>query len=77
MPNVGVWRHIGQETSGAGMHYTCLEVDDIAGTMRRLTEHGVELLSETPKVNEHGVKYCLVHPKSALGVLVELYEKPS
>jgi methylmalonyl-CoA/ethylmalonyl-CoA epimerase len=61
---------------GAGMHHICLEVDDIAGTMRRLAEHGIELLNETPKVNEHGVKYCFVHPKSAFGVLVELYEKP-
>ena len=61
---------------GAGMHHICLEVDDIAGTMHRLAEHGIELLNETPKVNEHGVKYCFVHPKSALGVLVELYEKP-
>src|SRR5512140_598643 len=35
---------------GAGMHHICLEVDDIAATMRRLTEHGVELLNDTPKV---------------------------
>jgi methylmalonyl-CoA/ethylmalonyl-CoA epimerase len=61
---------------GAGMHHVCLEVDDITGTMRRLAEHGIELLNETPKVNEQGVKYCFVHPKSAFGVLVELYEKP-
>ncbi len=60
---------------GAGMHHICLEVDDIAATMRRLTDHGVELLNDTPKVNDHGVKYCFVHPKSAFGVLVELYEK--
>jgi methylmalonyl-CoA/ethylmalonyl-CoA epimerase len=61
---------------GAGMHHICLEVDDIAGTMRRLVEHGVELLNDTPKVNEIGVKYCFIHPKSAFGVLVELYEMP-
>jgi methylmalonyl-CoA/ethylmalonyl-CoA epimerase len=62
---------------GAGMHHICLEVDDVVATMHRLTEHGVELLNDTPKVNEHGVKYCFVHPKSAFGVLVELYEKPA
>ncbi len=62
---------------GAGMHHICLEVEDISATMRRLTEHGVELLNDAPKVNEHGVKYCFVHPKSAFGVLVELYEKPA
>jgi methylmalonyl-CoA/ethylmalonyl-CoA epimerase len=61
---------------GAGMHHLCLEVDDIAATMRRLSEHGIELLNDAPKVNDEGVKYCFVHPKSAFGVLVELYEMP-
>lgn len=61
---------------GAGMHHLCLEVDDIEATMRRLTEHGAELLNDAPKVNEHGIKYCFVHPKSAFGVLVELYQIP-
>jgi methylmalonyl-CoA/ethylmalonyl-CoA epimerase len=61
---------------GAGMHHLCLEVDDIVTTMQRLTSHGVELLNDAPKVNADGTKYCFVHPKSAFGVLVELYEMP-
>ncbi len=60
---------------GAGMHHICLEVDDVAATMQRLREHNVELLNDAPKVNELGVKYCFIHPRSAGGVLVELYEK--
>ncbi len=59
---------------GAGMHHLCLEVEDIEAVMRRLVEHGVQLLNDVPKVNESGVKYCFVHPKSAFGVLVELYQ---
>lgn len=59
---------------GTGMHHICLEVDDIMAVMQRLIAHGVELLNETPKVNEDGTKYCFIHPKSAFGVLVELYE---
>jgi methylmalonyl-CoA/ethylmalonyl-CoA epimerase len=59
---------------GVGMHHICLEVEDIAAVMQRLTKHGVELLNDTPKVNEDGIKYCFIHPKSAFGVLVELYE---
>lgn len=61
---------------GAGMHHICLEVGDVAATMQRLREHNIELLNDAPKVNELGVKYCFIHPKSAFGVLVELYEKP-
>ncbi len=62
---------------GAGMHHLCLEVDDIGATMRRLVDHGIELLNDAPKVNAEGVKYCFVHPRSAFGVLVELYEMPA
>src|SRR5215468_11804175 len=27
---------------GAGMHHLCIEVDDLAGTMQRLSEKGIE-----------------------------------
>jgi methylmalonyl-CoA/ethylmalonyl-CoA epimerase len=62
---------------GAGMHHLCLEVNNISATMQRLKDHGVELLNDTPKVNADGTQYCFIHPKSAFGVLVELYEKGS
>lgn len=61
---------------GAGMHHVCLEVNDIAGMMAQLREKGVELINDAPKVNENGVKYCFIHPKSAFGVMIELYELP-
>jgi len=44
--------------------------------LSRLETHGVQLINSTPLVNEHGVKYAFIHPKSALGVLIELYELP-
>jgi methylmalonyl-CoA/ethylmalonyl-CoA epimerase len=59
---------------GPGMHHVCLEVENIEGIMQRLRDHGVELINDTPKENEAGTKYCFIHPKSAFGVLVELYE---
>jgi methylmalonyl-CoA/ethylmalonyl-CoA epimerase len=52
----------------------CIEVADIEAAMVRLREHGAELLNDTPKVNAEGTRYCFIHPKSAFGVLVELYE---
>src|ERR1041385_4478338 len=36
---------------GTGMHHLCIEVDDIAATMKRLREHGIELINDTPKTN--------------------------
>jgi len=58
---------------GGGMHHLCLEVDDIAGMLAQLKEKGVRLINESPLVME-GRKIAFIHPKSASGVLVELYE---
>jgi methylmalonyl-CoA/ethylmalonyl-CoA epimerase len=59
---------------GAGMHHVCIQVDDIVATMARLKAHGVELINPEPVQKSDGVRYAFIHPKSAFGVLVELYE---
>ncbi len=62
---------------GGGMHHICIEVNDIEAAMQRLRDHNIELINDSPKTRvEDGVRYCFVHPKSALGVMVELYELP-
>lgn len=58
---------------GPGMHHLCFEVDDLEGMMARLSEQGVRLINDTPIVLE-GRRLIFIHPKSANGVLVELYE---
>jgi methylmalonyl-CoA/ethylmalonyl-CoA epimerase len=65
------------EKRGPGMHHICLEVDDIQGMLAQLSQKGVEVINETPKIGNDGRKYAFIHPKSAHGVLVELYEMPS
>jgi methylmalonyl-CoA/ethylmalonyl-CoA epimerase len=65
------------EKRGPGMHHICLQVDDIAGLMAHLKEKGVQLINEEPRLGEDGRKYAFVHPKSAFGVMIELYELPS
>jgi methylmalonyl-CoA/ethylmalonyl-CoA epimerase len=64
------------EKRGAGMHHVCLEVDDIHGMLENLKARGVQLINETPQTGSGGKKYAFIHPKSAYGVLVELYELP-
>jgi methylmalonyl-CoA/ethylmalonyl-CoA epimerase len=65
------------EKRGPGMHHICLEVDDIEGMLSRLKEKGVQLINQTPVIGSGGKKYAFIHPKSANGVMVELYELPS
>jgi methylmalonyl-CoA/ethylmalonyl-CoA epimerase len=64
------------EKRGPGMHHICLEVDGIEGMLAQLKEKGVQLINETPVVGSGGKKYAFIHPKSANGVMVELYELP-
>lgn len=71
----GIGRYLAKR--GQGMHHVCVEVDDIEATLARLTAYGVELINESPRVRDDGTRYAFVHPRSASGVLVELYQKPA
>ena len=70
----GVARYLSKR--GPGMHHICLEVDDIQGMVETLLKKGAQLIQDVPVVGEDGRKYIFIHPKSANGVLVELYELP-
>ena len=59
---------------GPGMHHICLEVDDIEGMLSHLKSQGVRLINEEPRLGGNGKKYAFIHPESASGVLVELYQ---
>jgi methylmalonyl-CoA/ethylmalonyl-CoA epimerase len=64
------------EKRGPGMHHICLEVDDIDGMLAQLKEKGVQLINEEARTGVGGRRYAFIHPKSANGVMVELYELP-
>ena len=61
------------EKRGEGIHHLCVEVENIDETFNMLKEKGVRLINTEPQVLP-GRKMAFVHPKSANGVLVELYE---
>lgn len=63
------------EKRGEGIHHIAFEVDDIIAEMKRLTEAGFLLLSETPKPGADNKLVCFVHPKSANGILIELCQE--
>ncbi len=69
----GVGRFL--EKRGEGLHHVCLTVDDISAALERLRGAGADLITETPQVAADGRRYAFVHPKSANGVLLELYEE--
>lgn len=61
---------------GEGMHHICLEVDDIDGAIEELKAKSVRLIYEEAVEVGGGKRMTFIHPKSANGVLVELYELP-
>ena len=61
------------EKRGEGMHHLCIEVDDIIQMLAKLKMNQVRLINEEP-IELPGRKMAFIHPKSANGVLIELYE---
>jgi methylmalonyl-CoA/ethylmalonyl-CoA epimerase len=70
---IGVARFL--KKRGEGLHHVCLTVDDIDGVLERLRREGAELINEEPQIGADGTRYAFIHPRSAHGVLVELYER--
>jgi methylmalonyl-CoA/ethylmalonyl-CoA epimerase len=64
------------EKRGPGMHHLCFEVDDIEGMLKHLKDMSIQLINESPVAGLGGKRYAFIHPKSANGVMVELYELP-
>jgi len=71
-PNTGVARFLNKR--GPGLHHICFEVDNIEATLAQLAERGVELINPQPIIGTGGRKAAFIHPRSAYGVLIELYE---
>ena len=62
------------EKRGEGLHHICLEVEDVEAVLQDLAAQGIRLIDEQPRQGAHG-RVAFLHPKSAHGVLIELYEK--
>jgi len=60
---------------GPGMHHICLEVDNLEEMLADMKSKGVKLINETPTIGAGGKKIAFIHPSSANGVLVELYQE--
>ena len=59
---------------GPGIHHVCFETDNLDGMIDLLKRKGVRLIGEKPSTGAGGQRMIFVHPESAGGVLVELYE---
>ena len=65
------------ERAGEGIQQVAYGVDDIDAVTADLRGRGVRLLYDEPKRGTAGSRVNFVHPKDAMGVLVELVEAAS
>ncbi len=72
--DTGIARYLAKR--GEGMHHICFEVEDIEAAMSDLSAAGLKVLEEKPRLGSQGQKYVFIHPKTAHGVLIELYQRP-
>ncbi|MBC8162702.1 MAG: methylmalonyl-CoA epimerase [Roseiflexaceae bacterium] len=59
---------------GPGMHHMAYRVVDIAQALEQLQQQGISLIDEQPRPGLHNTLVAFLHPKSTLGVLIELVQ---
>jgi methylmalonyl-CoA/ethylmalonyl-CoA epimerase len=62
------------ERSGEGIQQVAYTVDDVAAVSRTLRDRGLRVLYDEPKRGTAGSLVNFVHPKDAMGVLIELVQ---
>src|SRR5690606_3586245 len=63
------------EKKGEGVHHIAFAVDDIEEEIKRLTNEGFQLINKSPKRGADNKLVVVLHPKTAIGVLVELWQE--
>ena len=65
------------ENKGAGVHHVAFAIEDgVANALAEVEAAGVRLIDKAPRKGAEGLNIAFLHPKSTLGVLTELCEKP-
>ena len=63
------------EKRGTGIHHLSFEVDDIGRVMKELAGEGVRLIDKEPRTGAEGHLTAFMHPRSTMGVLLEIEEE--
>lgn len=63
------------KTRGAGMHHLAVKVNDIKTALNDLASKGLQLVDKEPRPGARGHLVAFIHPKSVMGVLLELVQE--
>ncbi len=65
------------ENKGPGVHHVAFNVEGLQATLEEAEANGIRLIDKTPRKGAEGLNIAFLHPKSTLGVLMELCENPN
>ena len=63
------------EKRGEGIHHVGYRVEDCAVALQSVKDHGGRVIDEAPRPGSRGTTVAFVHPKGALGTLIELVQE--
>ncbi|MFA6770664.1 MAG: methylmalonyl-CoA epimerase [Bacteroidales bacterium] len=65
------------EKKGEGVHHIAFATEGgLQANLDKLAEKDVRLIDKTPRKGAEGLNIAFLHPKSTMGVLIELCENP-
>jgi methylmalonyl-CoA epimerase len=62
-------------TKGEGIHHVGYRVADCAAALQAVKDAGGRMIDEAPRPGSRGTTVAFVHPKGALGTLIELVQE--
>ena len=62
-------------SKGEGLHHVGYRVADCAEALQSVKDHGGRVIDEAPRPGSRGTTVAFVHPKGALGTLIELVQE--
>ena len=65
------------DRNGEGIHHIGYRVKNCAEAIKAVVEAGSKAIDEVPRPGSRGTTVAFIHPKGALGTLIELVEDPS
>ncbi len=76
-PDSTIAKFIEKNNGKGGIHHLAFAVEDgVAHALAQAEAAGVRLIDKAPRKGAEGLNIAFLHPKSTLGVLTELCEKP-
>ena len=60
------------EKKGEGIQHIAFAVDDLPAELKAAENKDIQLIDKEPRLGAHGADIAFLHPKSTMGVLIEL-----